>query len=65
MLSGFLKNANDFKQFQIYVPPTPQLQTQREVLPSPATRFDVDGLVCGVGWAVGAGVAVAGYLLQR
>ena len=34
-------------------------------IPSPATRFDVDGLASGVGWVVGAGVAVAGYLLQR
>lgn len=43
----------------------PQYYSQRAIIPSPATRFDVDGLVRGVRRTVGAGVAIAGYPLQR
>lgn len=44
---------------------TPQCRTRLELLPSPAARLDVDGLVGGEGRAVGAGMAVTGYPLQR
>lgn len=44
---------------------TPQCWTRLELLPSPAARLDVDGLVGGEGRAVGAGMAVTGYPLQR
>ena len=52
-------------QVPVHLPSHKRFQSQRAFIPSPATRFDVDGLVRGIGRAVGAGVAVAGYPLQR
>lgn len=53
----FIGQNIDKKQHEMF--------TDRRSIPSPDTRFNVDGLVGSVGRAVGAGVAVACYPFQR